>query len=496
MSPDVTSRRRPLVALAWIVLALTLGPIGTAAFILGFLHGESPCILCWAQRIGMVLIALTGLFILRFGPRPRYVGFALLLGAAGVYMAVRHSALHVARDIGQGFSGEILGAHTNTWSLFIFWAALIVIAVLVMALRDGELTRRDHQFTRFETIVAWVFLVAVAGNAVQAFASTGPPPYVGQSDPVRFSFNPAHWVWSLEEWASVPIGMRGRYLVPRPSLDGLDADPAHGPFEGAFPLASIGDRGRLPAVDGTITGLAYDPDRGRFVVTTAHGVALVEDSAKRTMGRVIIDPNFSVDLATFGDAALLDDRSVLALSENKSYVILRENGRADADGNYRFFLEPGPFDEVARGRFATVRAKMNFVRSVAFDSATQSLYTVSLPNPRSPQVVVSRFDRSDLTLAQENVASLSHASDLRLRAGRSLDELYVVAATMWRGRLWALSAAYSTLVAIDPDDGSVVAAYVVPPLNRPAGLAVKRNEFVIVSEDGTLVTVPLPTAAR
>jgi disulfide bond formation protein DsbB len=496
MSPDVTARGRPLAALGWIVLALTLGPIGTAAFILGFLHGESPCILCWAQRIGMVLIALTGLFILRFGPRPRYVGFAVLLGAMGVYMGLRHSALHVARDIGQGFSGEILGAHTNTWSLFIFWAALIVIAILVMTLRDGELTRRDHQLSHFETIVAWVFLVAVAGNAVQAFASTGPPPYVGQSDPVRFSFDPAHWVWSLEEWASVPIGMRGRYLVPHPSLDGVDPDPAHGPFEAANPLMAIAQRGRLPALDGPVTGLAYDPDRSRFAVTTAHGVALVDGSAERTIGHVMVDPNFSVDLATFGDGAVLDDGSVLALSENKSYVILRENGRADADANYRFFLVPGPFDEVARGRFATVRAKMNFVRSAAFDPATQSIYTVSVPNPRAPQMIVSTFDRRDLTLSGERVTSIARASGLRLRAGRSLDELYVVAATVWRGRLWALSAAYSTLVAIDPDSGSVVEIYVVPQLNRPAGLAVRRDEFVIASEDGTFVTVALPPTAH
>ena len=98
MRSEAPPARGPLAALSWIVLALTVGPIGTAAYVLGFLHGESPCILCWAQRTGMVLIALTGLFILRFGPRPRYVGFAVLLGAAGVYMALRHSALHVARD--------------------------------------------------------------------------------------------------------------------------------------------------------------------------------------------------------------------------------------------------------------------------------------------------------------------------------------------------------------------------------------------------------------
>ena len=484
--------RGPLAALSWIVLALTVGPIGTAAYVLGFLHGESPCILCWAQRIGMVLIALTGLFILRFGPRPRYVGFAVLLGATGVYMALRHSALHVARDIGQGFSGEILGAHTNTWSLFIFWVALVVMAVLLMSLADGALTRRARPLTRFETVVAWVFLAAVAGNAVQAFASTGPPPYVGQSDPVRFSFNPSHWVWSLEEWAPVPVGLRGRFLVPHPSLEGIDPDPAHGPFDSIAPLGAVRTRGRLPPLESAVTGLAYDPGSGRFAVTTAHGIALVDGSATRALGRVVVDPNYSVDLATFGDGAVLDDGTVLAVSENKSYVVVRENARADPNATYRFFLEPGPFDEVARGRFATVRAKMNFVRSIAFDPETRSLHTISLPNPRAPRVVVSTFDRSDLTLSQESVVRLSPASHVRLRAGRSLDELYVVGATCWRGRVWGLSAAYSTLVAFDAHTGAVDDAYVLPRLDRPAGLAVRGEEFVIAAEDGTFVTVPVP----
>ena len=42
------------------VLALVVGPIGTAVFVLGFVQGDSPCILCWAQRTAMVLVAVTG----------------------------------------------------------------------------------------------------------------------------------------------------------------------------------------------------------------------------------------------------------------------------------------------------------------------------------------------------------------------------------------------------------------------------------------------------
>lgn len=476
--------------LVWIVFALVAGPIGTAVFVLGFGHRESPCILCWAQRTGMVLIALTGLFILRYGPRPRYVGFAMLLAVHGMYMGLRHSALHLARDVGQGFSTEILGAHTNTWSLLIFWVAALVMAILLIAMPDGQITRSERRLTRFESMVAWLFLTVVAGNAVQAFASTGPPPYVGQSDPVRFSFDPRHWVWSLEEWAPVPLGLRGRWAIPRPATDGLPTDPAAGPLGGITMLEGARRAGRVPG-DEPVTGLAFDPGSDRFLVATRHGVVLTDASFSRALGRVVVDPAYSVDLARFGDAAFLDSHTVMAVSENKSYVILRENERADPDATYRFFLVPGPFEEVTRGRFATVRARLTFVRAAAVDSVRGAVYTLNLPNPRSPRLVVSRFDRGDLTLSQEFLPSLDAASGLHLLEGRSLDELYFTGATMHDGHLLGVSAVFGLIVQIDVERGRVTGALGVPGLRQPAGIAVRGTDVYVSTEDGTIMAAPL-----
>ena len=61
---------------ALAVLFLTVVPVGTAVFYLGFVRDDSPCVMCWEQRIGMILISLVGLFVLRYGPRPKYVGMA------------------------------------------------------------------------------------------------------------------------------------------------------------------------------------------------------------------------------------------------------------------------------------------------------------------------------------------------------------------------------------------------------------------------------------
>lgn len=122
-------------ALAALVIAVTAIPVG-GAIVLALAHGDTPCILCWAQRTSMILIALVGLFILRYGPRPRYLGTAVLLGTWGVFMGLRHSALHLARDIGQGFAAPIFGVHTYVWAWFVHWTVLIAIGVLILLLRE------------------------------------------------------------------------------------------------------------------------------------------------------------------------------------------------------------------------------------------------------------------------------------------------------------------------------------------------------------------------
>ena len=132
--------RSPLyTVLAAAVLFLILVPLGTSVFILGFIHGDSPCILCWAQRIGMSLVALIGLFILRYGPKPKYVGLGILVGAWGLFMAIRHSSLHLMRDVGQGFAIQMLGAHTYVWSFAVFWVCIIVMAVMLMKVPPEDL---------------------------------------------------------------------------------------------------------------------------------------------------------------------------------------------------------------------------------------------------------------------------------------------------------------------------------------------------------------------
>ncbi len=475
--------------LALAVLALAVVPIGIAVFVLGFVYGDSPCVMCWEQRIGMALVALVGLFVLRYGPRPKYIGLGVLIAIWGVFMGIRHTGMHAARDIGQGFSVEILGAHTYTWALFIYWVSVATMGLLLLTTRKEDIEDRPRPLGFLGTLAAVVFLVVIAGNIVQAFASTGPPPFMGQSDPVRFSFSPRHWVWSLEEWSPAPISLRGRWAIDRPSLDRLPSDPAAGPVAG-LTTADVTNQGTVGfPLSGTPTDLCYDPITNQFLVTTQHGIYLADELLSKPNRYTIIDPGYSVDLGEFGAGAFVDQGAVMAVGENKSYVLLAPTDKADADANFRFFLESfDRFDERTRSRFGTVRARMMYVMSAAYNPATRSVYTVTVPNNKVKRLVVSRFG-PDMVLSEEFSPTLASDSGLTLAGKRSLDEFYVTGAAIAGGRMYTISAAFNTLLTIDLHTRSVTAARAVPGLARPVGIAAKGDELYIVGDGGRVWVV-------
>jgi hypothetical protein len=379
------SRLRAL--LAALVVVLLAVPVG-GAILLGVLHGDSPCILCWSQRTSMLLMALVGVFVVRYGPQPRYVGLLVLLAAWGTFMALRHSALHLARDVGQGFAVPILGVHTYVWAWVIHWAVLLAAGVLLLLLKGSLADRWGPDPGRLGRFAMALLVVLAAANALQAFVSTGPPPFIGQSDPVRMSLNPRNWVWSTAAWSG-SISLRGSWTIPKPDPSSVDPDPANGPLAD-LPTLAIERWERVGAsLDGRPAGLATDgQDGGRVLaVTDRYGVYVLDATLSQVLHRVVLDPGYSIDLSPLAGAAFLGGDTLVALSTNKSYVLLRPDPAADPGREWRHFRETdGTVTEVRRGRFATVRARQMYVRAMAWDPETAELITVSVPSwaTRSP----------------------------------------------------------------------------------------------------------------
>lgn len=486
------STERLRAALVGVVVVLIAVPVG-GAVLLGLLNGDSPCILCWAQRTSMLLIALVGLFIVRYGPRPRYIGLAVLLGAWGVFMGLRHSSLHLARDIGQGFSAPFFGVHTYVWAGFIHWTVLAVIAVLLILLPEDAAQRWPRDPSRASRFAMGLFVVVAGANALQAFATTGPPPFIGQGDPIRFSLNPRHWVWSLEELAG-RMSLRGAWTVPQPDAAATDPDAAHGPLVD-LPTLPISGRERITApLEGALTGLARDPSTGRFLaVTDRYDVYLLDSTLDRVLHHVRLDPGFSIDLSPLAGAAFLGGDTLAVLSTNKSYALLQPNPDAQERLEWRHFLATdGAVSELRLGRFQTVRAHQMFVLSLAFDPAANELITVSVPNPRHRALVVSRFARADLVLASEFAPPFGPGL-ARAGPNRSPADYVVSGAAVADGKLYAISAAYSTLLVIDLGSQTIRAAYAVPGLEHPTGLAVRDGRLLVAERNGGIAVLERPT---
>jgi len=118
---------------------------------------------------------------------------------------------------------------------------------------------------------------------------------------------------------------------------------------------------------------------------------------------------------------------------------------------------------------------------------------VSVPSPRHRRLVVSRFARGDRGLSSEFPPRLSGGLALA-GEGRSLAEYVVTGAAVADGRLYAISAAYSTLLVVDLRERTVTAAYAVPGLERPVGVAVRGSQLLIAQADGRIAALerPLP----
>ena len=60
------------------------------------------------------------------------------------------------------------------------------------------------------------------------------------------------------------------------------------------------------------------------------------------------------------------------------------------------------------------------------------------------------------------------------------------------GRLYAISAAYSTLLVVDLKDRTLAAAFAVPGLKRPVGLVVRGAQLLVAQADGRVAVLQRP----
>ncbi|WP_169784552.1 disulfide bond formation protein B [Campylobacter curvus] len=201
--------------MSFAALALIALPVGIACMVLGFGFGDSPCVMCWAERITMIAISLIALFIVRYGPRPGYIAALILMACWGLFNGFLHYSLDGTfggyLDIKQGFGLEILGAHTQFWVMVVNFCVFVFLAIIILLSRNlGEIMKKTQEgaygkflaYLPLGRVATLVFIAIVGANCVQAFVTSGPPPYLGSSTPPRMSFDAGKWFWEKDHWNS------------------------------------------------------------------------------------------------------------------------------------------------------------------------------------------------------------------------------------------------------------------------------------------------------
>jgi len=162
----------------------TLGVAGIAlvllaAFAAQFALKELPCPLCELQRVAFVMCGFGFLLNLRFGSQPMHYGLIVLAALFGVTASGRQVLLHIVPGSGE-YGSPLLGLHYYTWSLLLFVAVIVGVAVLLVLSGSGrpEHDRFDSRpaarFSGLARFAAYLLIVMTFANAVASFVQCGP----------------------------------------------------------------------------------------------------------------------------------------------------------------------------------------------------------------------------------------------------------------------------------------------------------------------------------
>lgn len=470
--------------------------LGVASFYLGFIDKESPCIICWATRMLMIGIVMFAFLIIRYGPKPRYIAWIILIAVFGMYAAFRHSSGSFAWDIHQGWWAELLGAHTYTWPMVIHATVLLFTGLVFLFSKNiySFVSDRFKPLNALSKSVLLAFMFVLGGNLVQAFISTGYPPNMGVGNPTRLSFNPDYWYWTADSWKRLkrPVSLRKDWAIEQPDLPSkpsdtwtfiADADKA--------PLAAtqrliIRDKQTIKAaLNAPATDFAYNGKGQYFVATEKWGLYLLDDDLSQIKHFAVLDHLNGANGRVPVGSAFLSENEFGVLGWNKIYAFFKVDNSLTPRENYPNFIEGwDQYAVTARGAYNTVRARMLHISSMAYLSENNSVYTVTVPNAKNRKLIVSRFDKADNLLSEEFAPV--PGSGVQLKEGKEnkdLGDYYVTGLTAHQGQLYALSKQFSQILQIDPQRREIVAVYAFAGITNPQGILFKNDEMQILSHE-------------
>ncbi|EAK9946693.1 disulfide bond formation protein B [Campylobacter lari] len=492
-----------LMCLAGFLVILM--PVGTANLIFGYMLGDSPCTSCWGQRESMIYIGVAALFIVRYGMKGKFLAFLLIATAFGLWQSFNHVSGHAHRDLDQGFGLPIFGLHTYFWAEVVFWAVVLLLGVIfAFAPKFGSFEKEMEgasfrKLTKFNLAAMVIVAFIVASNVFQAFVSTGPIPYSGQGDPVRFSLNPKYIIWDDSGWSKSwkSISFLGKRDVKEPDFAFAPASEKLGiQFDNNIsnaPFANIDDNLKITGemkIDLPKAINTLDYINGEYVASSKWEVFFLDDNFS-TKADFLLDPYFSATINPIvGIIPYLDNKYIL-MGSNKSFLRFAQNPNADETLQYADFMRgannfEGQGKDLGRGRIDTVRAKFHHVLSTTTDG--KYMYLATVPNNKDAKTfVISKISLADRVLSAEFTPKAD------LKEGKTLGDLYVTSMAFKDGKIYALSKKHNVIAVIDLDKEEIVKTISYPEnITNARSLFFKDGKAHILSyQDGSNILYTL-----
>lgn len=502
------------------VAIILIVPVGMACVYLGFIKGESPCLLCGHERFGMVAVGVLGLFMVRYGVKIKYVVLVFLCGFWFLFEGLRHVGNHAQRDIGQGFGEAMFGLHTYTWAFVVYWCVILAMALMLFFIRKDNVLGKDllepsvkiKEFSGYAKGVVALSTLIIFANVLQFLITNGPPPFGGSGDPVRFTPNIAQssQYWDNKHWHENfrpnKWSLLGGNQGPKPWIAGVnekedknypfDTNPANSPIvsQNRTPLELIGSKDiGFKALStygkGNAGGIAYDRINNEFaIIGTGAAAYFTDENFAEFKEFATLDQVNGSDIPLSVDATFFDAGKLVATAYNKTIWGVEKVSADKVDEKVRwvFFREHKgdimPAFKGDRARIGTTRAKKNYILSLAKDPDSRYAYMLTVPAKKAPNVILLKFDTKDNTISEETI--LTFDKGLQLKEGAKVNSFYITGADIANGKMLAISKNYNALLVIDLASKAITGAYTLPSVADASDIAIKGKELYILSREG------------
>ena len=513
------------------VFIILVVPVGMACVYLGFVKGESPCLLCGHERFGMIAVGVLGLFMVRYGVKIKYVALVFLCGFWFLFEGLRHIGNHAARDIGQGFGEAMFGLHTYTWAFVVYWVVILAMALMLFFIRKDNALGKDlletnlrvKEFSGYGKGVVALCALIIFANVLQFLITNGPPPFGGRGAPAatRFTWDislaakfwdPVHWHENFRpnKWSLLGANGADKPWIPGANENTalkFDTNPANSPIiNGTQTLELIESKDIAIVLEnyagkkGCAGGIAYDKANDEFaIVGTGGSVYFTDENFASAKEFAAIDQPNGTDVPISVDATFYAAGKLVATAYNKAiWGVERVASLDDADKLIQWEFLPrvqgnlmpafGKKNELmykntkgARINIGTTRAKKNYILSLAKDPDSRYAYMISIPAKKAPNVVLLKIDTRDNQISEETL--LEFGKGLKLKDGAKVNSFYITGADIVGGKMLAISKNYNTLLVIDLASKAITGAYTLPNVADASDIAIKGDKLYILSRE-------------